>query len=430
MATKTEYYRAARSSRRQTLTRLATGAVGLAASTVFPAPFIHAGRERRLTYACNGVTAFPQIAQQAKEDTGIELDFQVHPNEDLLKLAVTQPNSLDLLEIAFDSLPFLIDLNKIRGIDANRLSRLEDVSPVFYAGNEGASPAQADGRSPSDLCHLTAETSGRPTHRNSDWLTAIPVTFNADSLGVLMGQVRPSPTHWKALLDPVFAGQVAITGIASIGIIDAAMALESRGDRSYANKSNMSREDITFTVDRLIRLKKEGHFKGIWRTFPESINLMRDQGVVIQSMWAPAITKLRAVGLDCRMVDLIEGYRGWARGLTFPRNIDQYKRDMAYDLFNWYLEGYPGAVLSRQGYYSSTPRQTRRHLSPAEWDYWYEGKPAREPVHSPQHDIIGSPGETRPGGSMERRITKITCWNSFMREHRYLRREWQRFLRA
>lgn len=419
-----------RVSRRQALGQVAGATAGLALGAGVCAPFVHAAHDRRLRYASNGVTAFPQIAERARQDLGIEIEFQVYSNIDLLKLSVTQPNSLELLEIAFDSLPFLIELNKIRGIAANRIKSLEDISSIFIKGHDGVAPKDADGLGPSDTAYLSSELSGRSIATKSEWLAAVPVTFNADSLGVREEMIETDVTHWKSLLDPALSGRVAITGIPSIGIIDAAFALESAGEIQYANKGEMTREEITFTVDRLIDRKKTGHFKGIWHTFPESVDLMLKQDVVLQSMWAPAITLVRSSGMPCTMADLVEGYRGWARGITFPRNISDYKRDMAYEFFNWHLDGYPGAVLSRQGYYSAVPHKTRSHLSTAEWDYWYDGKPAPTPILSPRETVFDNAGATRTGGSMENRVRRISCWNSFMREHRHLRREWQRFLEA
>lgn len=103
---------------------------------------------------------------------------------------------------------------------------------------------------------------------------------------------------------------------------------------------------------------------------------------------------------------------------------------MAYDVFNWYLDGFPGSVISRQGYYSAVPKKTKDHLSADEWGYWYEGKTAEDDILSPAGDVVEQAGTARTGGSMADRIGKIACWNSFMRDHSYLRREWQRFLEA
>ena len=40
--------------------------------------------------------------------------------------------------------------------------------------------------------------------------------------------------------------------------------------------------------------------------------------VVIQSMWSPAVTKVRQMGIACKYQPLKEGYRAWAAGLGIP----------------------------------------------------------------------------------------------------------------
>src|SRR5262249_8612242 len=97
-----------------------------------------------------------------------------------------------------------------------------------------------------------------------------------------------------------------------IGIMDAAMAIESRGDITYGDKGNMTQEEIDKTIKILIDLKKAGHFRAFWTTFDESVNLMASGEVAIQSMWSPAVTAVRARGIPCYYVPLQEGYRAWA----------------------------------------------------------------------------------------------------------------------
>ena len=81
--------------------------------------------------------------------------------------------------------------------------------------------------------------------------------------------------------------------------------------------------------------------------------------------------------------------------------------------------------MARQGYYISNPERSRQYLSAAEWDFWYDGKPAAEMLY----DAWGSPlipaGERRDGGSYEQRMSHIAVWNSVMDEHNYLTRRWQ-----
>ena len=77
------------------------------------------------------------------------------------------------------------------------------------------------------------------------------------------------------------------------------MALEARGDIKYGDKGNMTQDEIDKTIEILIDLKKGGHFRALWSTFDESVNLMASGEVVIQSMWSPAVTAVRSRGIHC-----------------------------------------------------------------------------------------------------------------------------------
>jgi hypothetical protein len=96
-------------------------------------------------------------------------------------------------------------------------------------------------------------------------------------------------TEWKDLLDPKYKGNAAILDVPAIGIMDAALCFESAGLIKYGNKGNMTKEEIDFTINKLIELKKLGHFRATWTTFDQSVQLMAAGEVIIQSMWSPAI---------------------------------------------------------------------------------------------------------------------------------------------
>ena len=91
---------------------------------------------------------------------------------------------------------------------------------------------------------------------------------------------------------------------------------------------------------------------------------------------------------------------------------------------NWWLSGWPGAVNARHGFYMTIPNRVKEHLTAAEWDYWYEGLPAREQLPGsdglPQIEI----GEVREGENYSSRMGHIAVWNSVMDEHNYLVRKW------
>src|SRR5204862_1035276 len=133
--------------------------------------------------------------------------------------------------------------------------------------------------------------------------------------------------HWRELLNPEFKGKSAILDVPSIGIMDAAMAIESRGDIKYGDKGNMTKEEIDKTIKILIDAKKSGQFRAFWTTFDESVNLMASGEVVIQSMWSPAVTAVRSRGIPCYYAPLKEGYRAWASCIAPMRHLKGLKLD-------------------------------------------------------------------------------------------------------
>jgi len=73
---------------------------------------------------------------------------------------------------------------------------------------------------------------------------------------------HPSRPHqaadrsWAELLNSEFKGKAAILNIPSIGIMDAAMVVESLGAHKYRDKGNMTRAELDFTIKTLIEAKK------------------------------------------------------------------------------------------------------------------------------------------------------------------------------
>ena len=102
--------------------------------------------------------------------------------------------------------------------------------------------------------------------------------------------------------------------------MDAALCFESAGLITYGNKGNMTKKEIDFTADKLIELKKNGHFRATWTTFDQSVQLMAAGEVIIQSMWSPAVAAVRVKEIPCIYAPVNvkngkEGYRGWCNGM-------------------------------------------------------------------------------------------------------------------
>jgi putative spermidine/putrescine transport system substrate-binding protein len=145
---------------------------------------------------------------------------------------------------------------------------------------------------------------------------------------------------------------------------------------------------------------------------------------IMQSMWSPGVSLLRRRDFPVREAVPQEGYRAWHGGLCLARHLSGHTLDVAYEYLNWWLDGWAGAVVARQGYYMSIPERVRQHLSLAEWNYWYEGEPAAEDLPGPDGERTIARGEVRSGGAYRQRASRIAVWNTTMDEHNYLVRRW------
>ena len=76
--------------------------------------------------------------------------------------------------------------------------------------------------------------------------------------------------------------------------------------------------------------------------------------------------------------------------------------DAAYEYINWYMSGWVGAYLNRQGYYSAVLDTAKANMKPEEWAYWMDGKPAAIDIMSPEGKLM----EKGRRGPRRRRILR------------------------
>jgi putative spermidine/putrescine transport system substrate-binding protein len=278
--------------------------------------------------------------------------------------------------------------------------------------------------------YLEAQNSKKFASAPTQWITLIPTVYNADTLGIRPDLIKRPIESWKELLNPEFKGKASILNIPSIGIMDAAMVVEASGLHKYKDKGNMTKAEIDMTMKVLTEAKKAGQFRAFWKDFNESVNLMASGEVVIQSMWSPAVTAVRSKGIACTYQPLKEGYRAWAAGFGLPRTTVGKKADLAYEFVNWFLDGWAGAFLNRQGYYSAVLETAKAKMEPYEWAFWMEGKPAEKDIKAPDGTLLEKAGSVRDGGSYEARMGGVECWNAVMDENDYLVKKWNEFIAA
>lgn len=408
------------------------GATGLAlgAGPITGFPNVIAAEPVTLRYLGTAVNQSGDIARKVKEDLGITIEYIPVVTDEVTKRVVTQPNSFDLLDTEFFSLKKLIPSGNIQGMDARRIKQADNITPVFTRGEVGGRKIGDQGTAPKKVFYLEGQTSKNFAASATEWITLIPTTYNADTLGIRPDLIKRPISSWKELLNPEFKGKASILNIPSIGIMDAAMVIEAMGDYTYPDKGNMTKAEIDRTIKLLIEAKRAGQFRAFWQDFNESVNLMASGETVIQSMWSPAVTKVRSQGVACTYQPLKEGYRAWATGFGLPKTLTGRKLDAAYDFINWFLSGWAGAYLNRQGYYSAVLETAKAHMEPYEWAYWMEGKAAEKDIKGPDGGVLEKAGAIRDGGSFEARMGAVACWNAVMDENTYMVRKWNEFIAA
>jgi putative spermidine/putrescine transport system substrate-binding protein len=376
-------------------------------------------------------SAIKQIADRATKDLGFTVAMQVVDQATLTQRSLTQPQSFDIVSNDNSTIKYVEHAGVFKPISVKDYKLWDKTLPMFTTGKlPNGKTVSNQGLSPMKTGFWSGPEAKKFASHPTEWLTMVPILFNADTLGTrpdLVGGTE-AVTSWAQLLDPKYKGKTALCDLAVVGIMDVAMALEARGDIKYGNKGNMTRAEIDKTIDTIEKIKRSGQFRAFWTNFNESVNLMAAGEVVVQSMWSPAVTAVKAHGIPCYYAPLKEGYRGWNMGLTPMAHLSGLKLDCAVEYLNWYNSGWQGAFIAKTGYYSPVPETAKKFLTQAQWDYWYDGKPAAVDMMDPYGNLQDKKGSVRDGGSIDNRVDHISVWNTVMDQDRYMTRRWLEFV--
>ena len=415
---------------RRTILSTAGAAVGSGAISGFPTIWAQNIKDITLRQFGTGVSNLNAVAAKVKADLGFTLAMTALDTDAVTQKAVTQPKSYDIADIEYFACKKIFPTGVLQPMDVKKIKLFDKIVPIFTTGKLTPDSPVAQGTAPHTISFVDGSESKTFAAKQTGWATLIPTIYNADTLGIRPDLVGRKIGNWRDLVDPAFKGKAAILNIPSIGIMDAAMIMESLGTIKYVDKGNMTKPEIDKTIAFLIETKKAGQFRSFWKSFDESVNLMASGEVIIQSMWSPAVAAVRSKGIPCVYQPLAEGYRAWAGGLGIAKHLSGLELGAAYEYINWYLSGWVGAYLNRQGYYSAVLETAKANMSPDEWGYWIEGRAAQNDILSPEGKVMEKAGAVRDGGSFYERMGHVACWNSVMTEDRYMVQKWNEFIAA
>ena len=376
------------------------------------------------------VTLQEALRKRAEADLGITLEFSPGGSAEVLHRASTRPESFDLYEQWSNSIRVLWQAGAIQPIETNRIRYWSEINQLTTEGRLTSDAKQGAGDAPNRI--LFVQPDGTLGGQKSASVSFLPYVHNVDSFGYDAGVIargEPYQTEsWSWLLDEQHHGKVAIVNEPTIGLFDLALAIEAKGLMKFSDIGNLTRQELDEMFAILMTYRRSGHFRGIWSSVPASVELMRRGEATIQSMFSPAVFDLQARGVDCVYASPREGYRAWHGVMCLSSATTGPVKDAAYEYMNWWLSGWPGAFIARQGYYISNPERSRPELSVPEWDYWYLGKPAAQDLLGTSGQVVVHQGRRRDGGSYQRRFSNVAVWNTVMKTYEYSLRRWSEFL--
>lgn len=378
------------------------------------------------------VTLQEALRARAEKDLGIRISFQPGGSAEVLHQATADAASFDIYEQWSNSLKVLWNARTVQPIDTARITHWDEINELPKSGRIAAEARMGAGDAPAKILYVQPD--GTVGAKPSSKVSFLPYVHNTDSFGydtrVIPEGTAYDSESWAWLLDRRWQGKVAIVNAPTIGLFDLALAAQAAGHLTFTDIGNLTRKEVDALFDLLIEFRQEGHFRGFWTSVPHSVELMAHGETVIQSMFSPGVRRLNGMGIPCRYAAPREGYRAWYGVMCLSAAASAEAEEAAYAYMNWWLSGWPGAFIARQGYYISNPERARDQLDPREWDFWYMGKPAATDLPGTDGSIAVRKGEIRSGGSYSRRFSNVAVWNTVMDLYEYTLLRWRDFVLA
>tara|TARA_Y100000031_G_scaffold77340_1_gene84999 strand:+ start:24910 stop:26187 length:1278 start_codon:yes stop_codon:yes gene_type:complete len=394
------------------------------------APYVHAKTRPTLRVLGTHVTLQEELRLRAQKELDIDIIFEPGGSAEVLQKAASNPESFDLYEQWSDSMNVLWRSEAIQPIEVERLTYWDEINSLTKTGYITENAKIGAGDAPHKL--LFVQKDGSLGSTDTGQISFLPYVHNTDSFGYNTRYIErgtPYETEsWGWLFDEKHVGKVGLVNAPTIGIFDAALAAQAKGLMTFEDIGNMSRAEVDQLFEIMIDLKQKGHFSGLWNSVPESVEFFRSGRTRISSMFSPGVSALNGQNIPVVYAAPKEGYRAWHGVMCLSSKTKGQVKDAAYKYMNWWLSGWPGAFIARQGYYISNPQRSKELLSKDEWNYWYAGMPTTVPLTNTQGKVAVNPGDIRNGGSYETRFSNVAVWNTVMDTYEYSLPRWHEFI--
>ena len=303
-----------------------TTAAGVATGAVAGAQLPAHQRQRRTDCAAS-VSASARSTRsrtRRRRILGFPVSGQAMGYGEMFSKMLNQNDQYEIAEGYYNDMRVMAPAKVWQPIDTKKLKDWDKVTNLTKTGKLTPESSVGQGDAPYKL--MWCDENGTIVKGPSQYIIMCPAWHNANSIGYNPKATGRPIESWGELLNKDFKGKVALLNVPQIGVMDAAMAIEALGLKKFGDKGNMTKAEIDFLIDYLIPLKKAGHFRAFWENFGQSVNLMVNGEVVLESMWSPAVAAIQAEGVPCVYAFPKEGMRGWHGG---HRHLRQGQRQAA-----------------------------------------------------------------------------------------------------
>ena len=319
---------------------------------------------RRLRVRGTSITLLKEVRERAQADLGFDVEYELLDFVTCQRMSAMEPEGYDIYEQCFHNLDIVWFWGALQSIDTHRIVDWNKITDLSKEG--GISKYAWRGHGDAPVRKLYVQPGGFLGPKQGRYISMLPTVHNMDSFGFdtrVFGNGDVRASSWSWLLDRRAKGRIALVDEPAIGIFDAALAAEAAKELQFVDIGNMTIAEIDALVALLEDRRRQGYFCATWRNAAEAAALLHEDRVSVQSMWSPVYGNMGKMAETFVEASPIEGYRAWHGGASLSRHLEGAQLDIGYEYLNWWLDGYAGAVMARQGNYMSAPESTKAALA-------------------------------------------------------------------
>jgi spermidine/putrescine-binding protein len=197
--------------------------------------------------------------------------------------------------------------------------------------------------------------------RNPEWIQlegkpyGVPYYWGYDSIVYNAKHMPDGGDSWGRLWDDRYKGRLSLRDDALSSFQPVALFL------GY-NPNRLTKAQLDDCKKFLI--SKKGHFRQLWGTYAEAVNLMRSEEVWALWGWLPMVTALRKDGMDVRYGLPKERAIAWFAAYVVSK--DTKVLPSTYAFLDWVLDEKFATSMAKEHGYRMTTTAHMKNLTPAE----------------------------------------------------------------